>query len=555
MKFLLVLAFCQPAPAIDSPPLDLSVVAFLGVECPLARLAGQRLNELQTEFPHVDFRAFAPNLHDSDEAVAKFQSVLNFPVRKSKAEAIQLGATHSPEVFLIHDGRVVYRGRIDDQYAPGQHRRAATRRDLAVAIQEVLAGRPVSVPWTEPAGCHLNLGTPPVSQATDALDILHAKCASCHHPQTAAPFSLLTYQDARAWHATIRDVVTQGRMPPWGADSGEFANDRRLTVQERRTLLAWLDAGCPDGDHRVPPAFACGWSFEPDLVQKARPFEVPATGVVDYQEFRFPIFSTDTWVAAIEMRGSRAVHHINALVEPADAVPGRRYEFGDDHYLATMVAGNPGIQLPDGTAKLIPANSRIKLEVHYEPIGQPVLDQSEIALKIVPRPRKQVITQMLLKQDILLPPHALATFHNDWRLEKDYTLLAIFPHMHLRGKSMRVEARIPGQKPEVLLNVPRYDYAWQDRYVLSRPRQLPAGTVIHVTAEWDNTAANPLNPDPSQTVRAGKQAVDEMFQCSLDVYETNDPVRPTTLWLSVAVIVFTPFYFGMQRRRMPGAIS
>ena len=185
----------------------------------------------------------------------------------------------------------------------------------------------------------------------------------------------------------------------------------------------------------------------------------------------------------------------------------------------------PGIVLPAGTAKLIPANSRIVLEVHYEPIGQPVLDHSAIALKIVPRPARRVITQMMFKPDIVLPPHTLSTFDKDWRMEEDYTLLAIFPHMHLRGKSMRVTAPVPGQSPEVLLNVPRYDYAWQDRYELARPRRLPAGTLIHVTAEFDNTAANPLNPDPSQTVRVGKRAVDEMFQCTLDVYETNG-VRP-----------------------------
>src|SRR6185436_1348409 len=130
---------------------DLRVVAFLGVECPLARLAAHRLNELRAEFPQARFEAFAPNLHDSEDDVAEFQKAVEFPVRRSVAEATRLCATHSPHVFLIHDGRVVYSGRIDDQFLPGQHRPAPTRRDLALAIEEVLAGRAVSVPRTEPA--------------------------------------------------------------------------------------------------------------------------------------------------------------------------------------------------------------------------------------------------------------------------------------------------------------------------------------------------------------------------------------------------------------------
>src|SRR5579863_3241494 len=552
MTSLILLLLCQTGHG-QTAKAPIQVVAFLGVECPLARLYARRLNELQTEFPPVEFRAFAPNRHDSLEEIVAFQQVLDFPIQKSSAEAIRLGATRSPEVFLIRDGEVVYSGRIDDQYSPGTHRSGPTRRDLAIAIQEVLAGQSVTVPRAEPAGCHLNIGTPPTRQAADALAIIHAKCATCHHPETAAPFSLLTYDDARAWHATIREVVAQGRMPPWSAQVGDFANDRRLAPEDRRKLLAWIDAGCPSGDDVAPPEFSSGWSFTPDVVLDAPAFHVPATGAIEYQELKLPAFSHDTWVSAIEMRGSRAVHHVNALLEPADADPSRRYVFDGDDYLATMVAGNPGVRLPDGTAKLIPANWRIKLEIHYEPIGSPVLDKTAIALKITGKPQRRVITRMLLKNDIVLPPRSMATFHNEWRLEKDYTLLAIFPHMHLRGKSMRVTADLPNQPPEILLDVPRYDYAWQDRYELAQPRNLPAGTLIEVTACWDNTSGNPNNPDPGQTVQAGKRAIDEMFQCSLDVYETHAACgsdRRFALLPMLAVLALAHGYFRIGRRKV-----
>lgn len=549
MNLLFLMLFCQ-TPALESPGPDNQVVAFLGVECPLAGLYARRLNELRIEFPQIQFTAFAPNLHDSDAEVAEFQERLDFPIRKSAAEAIRLGAKHSPEVFLIHAGHVVYSGRIDDQYEPGVHRPAPTRRDLALAIEDVLAGRSVSVPRVEPVGCHLNIETPLKSRAEDALAVIHAKCSSCHHAGTAAPFSLLSYDDARAWHATIRDMVEIGRMPPWRAEVGKFANDRRLSLEERRTLLAWVDAGCPDGKHVAPPVYSSNWSFEPDVVQETPTFQVPAAGTLDYQEFRLPVFSRDTWISAVEMRGSRAVHHINALLEPAEADSTRRYAVGGDQYLATMVAGNPGIRLPADTAKLIPANWRIRLEVHYEPIGRSVLDQCSIALKLAKKPRRRVSTRMLLKPDIVLAPNALTTFQNEWRLETDYTLLAIFPHMHLRGKSMRVEACLPGQPAEVLLDVPQYDYAWQDRYELAEPRQLPAGTLIRVTATWDNTSDNPLNPDPHQTVHAGKLATDEMFQCSLDVYETRDSAHGSFAWLPIVAIGLAHTFFRLRKKRV-----
>lgn len=552
MNFLLLISYCQFASG-PSPEAPLQVVAFLGVECPLARLYARRLNELQAEFPQVEFRAYAPNAHDSREEVAGFQQFLDFPIQRDRAAAIRLGPTRSPEVFLISAGEVVYSGRIDDQYAPGSHRPNPTRRDLAVAIQEVLAGKNVIVPRVEPAGCHLNIEPPPTRQAADALAIIHAKCATCHHPQTAAPFSLLTYDDARAWQTTLREVITNRRMPPWGAEVGTFSNDRRITDDERQRLLAWIDAGCPQGDGVSPPEFDSEWSFTPDLVLEAPSFQVPATGTIEYQEFKLPALAHDTWVSAIEMRGSRAVHHVNALLEPANADPAQRYVFDGDDYLATMVAGNPGVRLPEGTAKLIPANWRIKLEIHYEPIGSPVLDKTAIALKIVGKPNRRVVTKMLLKNDIVLPPRSMAMFQNDWRLDRDYTLMAIFPHMHLRGKSMRVTAILPNQPPEVLLDVPRYDYAWQDRYELARPRNLPAGTLIEVTACWDNTSVNPNNPDPGQTVRAGKLATDEMFQCSLDVYETQDAPgrgRHFTLLPLMTLLALTHGYFRIRRQRV-----
>src|SRR5438445_1070426 len=116
-----------------------------------------------------------------------------------------------------------------------------------------------------------------ITYAKQVSRIIQDKCQSCHHPGTAAPFSLLTYKDAVHWSETIREVVSEKRMPPWHADPryGSFSNDRRLTAEELDTLLAWLDGGTPLGEEKdLPPArkYEEGWVIgKPDVV-----FELPA---------------------------------------------------------------------------------------------------------------------------------------------------------------------------------------------------------------------------------------------------------------------------------------
>src|SRR5207253_1278634 len=133
---------------------------------------------------------------------------------------------------------------------PDHKRDEPTRRDLREALDELLAGKKVSVPETEPAGClitrtELQKKRNEVTYAKDVAAILQKRCADCHHPGTAAPFSLLTYDDAVNWSEMMREVVTARRMPPWSADPrfGHFSNDRRLSQDEIDTLAAWVDAG------------------------------------------------------------------------------------------------------------------------------------------------------------------------------------------------------------------------------------------------------------------------------------------------------------------------
>ena len=539
----------------------LVVVAFLGLECPLAGVYSERLNELRTQYAAqgVAFVAVSANRHDTFEAMTRFAKRLNFTMLHDDAggAVAEFGATRSPEVFLLDEQReVIYQGRIDDQYAPGIHGRTApTRRDLAEAIRQALAHLPIEIAKTEPVGCHIDRGPAipfdeGITYTGDIAAIFDARCVECHRPGQAAPFSLVEYQDASNWRETIRDVVAARRMPPWGAREGHFANDRSLSDEQRRMILAWIDAGAPEGDPSQRPRmprFKEGWQIRADRVL-AMPtaFEVPREGVLDYQEFVIdPGFTSDTWVQAVEIRpGNRAVvHHINVYVKPPGADKDQLYVNSlGDYYLAMAVPGNTVTQLPPGTAKMIPSGWTIVMSVHYTPNGTVQHDTSSIALELADphRVHKQIATRAILDDYLFIKPDALTTVTHRWSVEDDYTLYALYPHMHWRGKSMRFDARYPNGETETLLDVPVYDFAWQFRYVLNQPRDLPRGTVITVAAVYDNTTANPNNPDPKATVRSGRQSTDEMFQACFEICRTHEDLvaaRQIRAWTMAAAVL------------------
>ena len=168
-----------------------------------------------------------------------------------------------------------------------------------------------------------------VTFAKDVAPVLQKNCQGCHRPGEAAPFSLLTYEQARPWAKAMKEAVLLKKMPPWFADPhyGKFSNDRSLPQKEIDTLIAWSDAGAPQGDPKdmPPPAsFVEGWRIpKPDVVfEMPNPFEVPAAGTIEYQYIVVPSgFTGDKWVRFSEARpGNRQlVHHIIAFIREPDS--------------------------------------------------------------------------------------------------------------------------------------------------------------------------------------------------------------------------------------------
>jgi peroxiredoxin len=520
---------------------SLVVVAFLGVECPLANLYAPRLVELAKRYEpqKVQFLAINSNRQDSHSDLLAYVRAhgIGFPVLKDPGNVIadRFAAQRTPEVFVLDRDRAIrYRGRIDDQYSVGIQRAKATRHDLAAALDELLAGREVTNPVTTAPGCFIGrqtIGNPQTdgnggapTWSKEISRIFQRRCQECHRPGQLAPFPLLGYDDVIGWAETIREVVSQDRMPPWNANPahGRFANDLRLTDEEKRQVIAWIDNGAAEGNSaELPPPreFVSGWRIPPPdqvVYMSNTSFRVPAEGVVDYQWFYVdPGFKQDRWVQAVEARpGCRGVvHHITVYYKP----PGGQWDMRHNSRINLLGGFNPGgepLVLPEGMAILLPAGTQLAFEMHYTPNGQPQADRSYLGLCFADPAaiRKQVHAYMPADTQLVIPPG-----EGDYRSEVSYRfaepmdLLLMRPHMHLRGKSFRYIAHYPNGTSEILLDVPRFDFNWQHSYVLSEPKRMPAGTKLEMTAHFDNSPENPFNPDPTATVRWGDQSWDEMM--------------------------------------------
>jgi len=409
----------------------------------------------------------------------------------------------------------------------------------------------------------------------DVAPILYKNCAGCHRPGEAAPMSLLSYQDARPWAKSIREKVVTRQMPPWHADPrhGEFANDRRLDKRDVDTIVQWVDSGAREGNPKdLPraPKFVEGWGIgTPDVVlPMTQEFTLEPTGPDEYRIFQIPTnFTEDRWVQLVEARpGNRKiVHHILAFVQPpptssvkAPQLPAgmqpqmifkregfvmrvrddapvyddgcaqqwggsampvlagqEEWAFGGlGMFLVGFAPGTPPTAFASGTAKRIPAGSRLVLQVHYSKTsGQAEKDRSMIGLVFAKEPpARQVVSYPIMNHFFRIP--AGAERHKVtacWTPQEDVHLVTLGPHMHFRGAAMTIDATYPDGKTETLVGVPNYDFGWQTIYRFKQPKAIPKGTHLLVTGYFDNSTKNKTNPDPTKAVRFGEPTYDEMM--------------------------------------------
>jgi peroxiredoxin/mono/diheme cytochrome c family protein len=523
------------------------VLAFLGTECPLARLYAPRLAMLAQKYQAegVTFLGVNSNLHDNVTELRHFgrEHGIEFPILKDIGNKLadQLQAERLPVVFVLDQNRaVVYRGRIDDQYglqATESGKRvsyqlpAARRQDLAIALDEILAGKAVSVAATEPSGCLIGRqrqadAQSDVTYSNQIVRVFNKHCVFCHREGQIAPFALASYEDAAGWAEMIGEVVAEQRMPPWHADPryGHFVNDARLSDEEKQLIAKWVAAGAPEGDKAnlpQPPQFTDGWLMpEPDqVIHMPKPFDVPAEGTVDYKMFIVdPGWKEDKWVTAMEPRpGNPAVvHHIVMYVLPPKGVEKHFSKGIPKTQLDWFASFAPGLRppvLPEGTARFIPAGSKLAFQMHYTPNGKAQSDRSYLGVKFAdPKTvKREIAVQHSGTHDFLIPANAAHhPVESSYTFEQDSVLMSVSPHMHLRGKDFVYKLAYADGKEETILDVPQYDFGWQTTYILAEPKRIPKGTRMECLAHFDNSKDNLNNPDPTVDVRYGPQTWEEM---------------------------------------------
>jgi peroxiredoxin len=511
------------------------VVAFMGTECPLMTSYGPRLAELAAKYEkQAAFIGINANQQDSLAEIAHFakKSKIEFPLLKDAGNKVAdvFQAERTPEVFILDAERVIrFHGRIDDQFTYGKGRDKPEQTWLATAIDEMLAGKEVTTKEVATIGCHIGRVLAPqansdVTYSKQISRIFQDNCVACHRPGEIGPFGLTNYEESVGWAEMIDEVVSEQRMPPWHADPkhGKFANDARLSDEEKSLIHRWVAAGAPEGDKKdLPPPkqFAEGWQIgRPDQIvyMSEKSYSVPAKGEVRYQYFVVdPGFKEDKWIKAAECRpGNRAVvHHI--IVGLADNFRPRK-ETGGLHseFLTATAPGARPLLLKDGKAKLVPAGSKLVFQIHYTPNGTVTTDRSSVGFVFADpaEVKHQVGTDKAANQSFRIPAgasnHKVEAYHS---FGKDMVLLSLFPHMHLRGKAFRYTAIYPDKREEVLLSVPHYDFNWQNGYELAEPKLMPAGTRIYCEAWFDNSEENIANPNPKSAVRWGDQTWEEMM--------------------------------------------
>ena len=389
----------------------------------------------------------------------------------------------------------------------------------------------------------------------DVAPLLQKNCQECHRPGEIGPFSLLTYEQARPWAAAIKQSLLTKKMPPWFADPhyAKFSNDRSMSQNDIDTIVGWVNAGAPKGDPKDLPApakFVDGWGIPtPDVIfQLQEPYEIPATGTIEYLHFVIPTkFKTDQWVQFAEARPTdrTRVHHIIAFVrEPGsqwlkDAKPGLAFipeKPKDDSvdasplpsdFLVGYAPGQPPEAFEPGKAKLVKAGSDIILQVHYTTNGKPGRDQSRVGLVFAKQPpEKRVMTFSATNGKFKIPAGAPDHMvEAEFELGTDVILHGLHPHMHARGKDFLYRVQFPDGRTQTLLSVPHYSFMWQLWYNLAEPLALPKGTKILCTAHFDNSPGNAFNPDPKKDIYWGDQSWDEMMVGFFNfVFDAKTPV-------------------------------
>ncbi|MFL5298561.1 MAG: hypothetical protein ACJ798_19455 [Phenylobacterium sp.] len=471
----------------------------------------------------VEFMMLNSSLKDSREAIQAEAKKAGFdtPILMDSYQLVgeSLGVTRSAEAIVIDPKTwtVAWRGGLAGGTA-------------AKALDALTAGQPVQVASTAGTGAGIAFpkrGVTQVSYSKDVAPILEAKCVGCHEEGGIGPFAMKDYATVKGFAPMIREVIRTDRMPPYHADPhvGKFSDDKRLTGDEVKTLVHWIEAGAPRGDGLdtlgATKHVAQEWPLgKPDLVLNVPAYTIPASGVVDYQRPAVANPLTEgKWLRASTVKpGSRqGVHHL--LTGWMEQMPanGRSSETQWRGSVGGYAVGAESEVMPANTGSFVPPGGAIGFQAHYTPFGKEETDKSQIALYFYDKPPELIMHSVVVIDNSITIPANEGRHKEVAYVEfpHDALLYSAFPHAHYRAYSSDLWLQTPDGKMKMILSLPRYDFNWQREYTFAEPLKIPAGSRLVAHYVYDNSKRNPSNPDPNRTITWGEQSWEEMFFTSV----------------------------------------
>ncbi len=473
----------------------------------------------------VEFMMVNSNPHDTREMILADaqKNNISVPVLQDNLQLVggQIGASRVGQTFVIDPKtwKIAYSGPLS-----------------ADPIAAVVGGQPVAVASAPVEAQSISFpGRTPEAKAAFAkisysetiAPMLEQKCVACHQEGGIAPFAFDNYDRVKQFSGMIREAVRTDRMPPWDPDPhiAKFKDDKSLSNDQIKTLVAWVEAGAPRGEgpdllaevKHVAPEWPLG---KPDLIVDIPSYQVPATGVVDYQYPTVPNPLTEgKWLRAATARVDerQVVHHILSGVIPEGATQRGMQAWGGG--VGGYTVGMESTVAPKGIGSWVPPGGEFAYQMHYTPFGKEVTSTQQIGLYFY----KDGETPDLIMREMPLVDQFIEIPANDgnhkeiayFLFPKDAILHTAVVHAHYRGTYSKLELMTPDGNRETILNVPFYDFNWQRMYEFAEPISIPAGSKVIATYIYDNSKRNPANPDPSQKIVWGDQSFEEMFYTSL----------------------------------------
>ena len=348
--------------------------------------------------------------------------------------------------------------------------------------------------------------------------ILQRHCAGCHTRGGVGRVALDTYEQASAFSREIENTANNRQMPPLFAvpGFGEFRNEDPLSPQEIQTVIRWVDSGSPRGgavEKRASPVVPAWRLGQPDLLVKTPQTLISGSTGFETKCFVLPVnLATTRGVRVIDVQPGdrRVVYQVRIFV--ADQSGCQPSTEKGRTLLGQWAPGVAPDVLPPDLGRALTARSAVLAEITYQKIGLPVTDATRIGIYFQPA-KRYVETLSVANDDFSVPV-------GDWNysveaskvLDREVALLSIFPSMRRLGMEMRIVAVFPGGATETLLWVRDYDSNRQQAYELKTPKRLPAGTLLKLTALFNNSDSNAKLPRGKQeVVRAGTAATDEQM--------------------------------------------